>query len=313
MHRGGRLARIPCVGCLGYGSRSSQFRLLGGFYCWGMVIDYAVLLDGLAFAEGVRYRDGHLWFSDMHDRTVYRIDAATGEVGARISMPDKPSGIAFTDDGDVLITQMRSRIVAKLCGDGSLVMHADLSPVADWHVNDMTSAPGGGVYVGNFGDASAPPAPAHPARLAHVSATREVSVVAEDMLFANGMVVVDHGATLLVAQTRSVPPEITAFDIDVDGALSRRRSFAQFSGTMMPDGLAATSAGEVLVAMPFANQLVLLDPEGRTLRTYEVDSMPYACATDPGSRMAYACLSSSWEEQDCLSSRDAMVVMFQLD
>ena len=33
-----------------------------------------VLVDGLCFGEGPRWRDGKLWFSDMHANTVYTVD-----------------------------------------------------------------------------------------------------------------------------------------------------------------------------------------------------------------------------------------------
>ena len=283
--------------------------------------DYRVIVDGLAFAEGCRLVGGELWFSDMHDRTVYRVDPATGAVRARWETPDKPSGLVVGDDGTVLITQMETRGVVRLDADadadadadGTVHPVADLSAVADWHVNDMTAAPDGGVYVGNFGDESVPPTPPHPARLAHVDRAGTVRAVADDMHFANGMVLVGDGTVLLVAETRSDPPRVTAFDAAPDGTLTGRRSFAEFSGAFMPDGLAATSTGEALVAMPFANALVLLGPDGAVVRTYETDLMPYACAVDESTRTAYACLSSSWEESECLRARDAVVVEFDLD
>ena len=33
-----------------------------------------LLLDNLCFPEGPRFRDGRLWFSDMHDRKVMTVD-----------------------------------------------------------------------------------------------------------------------------------------------------------------------------------------------------------------------------------------------
>lgn len=276
-------------------------------------IDYRVVVDGLAFAEGCRFVRGALWFSDMHHRVVHRVDPATGESLGRWQTPDKPSGLVIGDGDEATVTQMESRTVARLDAEGGLNTIADLSAVADWHVNDMTDAPGGGLYVGNFGDDSVPPAPPRPGRLAHVSAAGEVAGVADDLGFANGLVRVAGGAVLLVAETRSDPPRITAFDVAEDGGLSGRRVFAEFSGAHMPDGLAATSSGEVLVAMPFARELVLLDVGGAVVRTFPVDRMPYSCAIDEATRTAYACLSSSWEEQECLRERDAAVVAFPLD
>lgn len=276
-------------------------------------IEYRTVVDGLSFAEGCRVHSGELWFSDMHDRTVFRVDPATGEVRSRWTTPDKPSGLVITDDGTATVTQMESRTVARLDPDGGTHTLADLSAVSDWHVNDMTAAPDGGVYVGNFGDDSVPPAPPKPGRLAHVAPDGTVTAVADDLGFANGMVLVADGTVLLVAETRSNPPRITAFDAAPDGTLTGRRTFAEFTGTRMPDGLAATEDGRVLVAMPFSNDLVLLGADGAVSRSYEVDRMPYSCAIDESTGTAYACLSSSWEEESCLRERDAAIVAFHLN
>ena len=42
-----------------------------------------VLIDGLAFPEGPRWRGGRLWFSDMHRHVVMTVDPGgkTEEVG----------------------------------------------------------------------------------------------------------------------------------------------------------------------------------------------------------------------------------------
>ena len=37
-----------------------------------------VVVDGLAFGEGPRWRDGRLWFSDMHGKAVKSYTPATG-------------------------------------------------------------------------------------------------------------------------------------------------------------------------------------------------------------------------------------------
>ncbi|WP_333617994.1 SMP-30/gluconolactonase/LRE family protein [Dietzia sp.] len=280
-----------------------------------MLDRFHVLVRGLPFAEGVRYSGGSVWFSDMYDRTVHQIDARSGEVLRSIRTPDRPSGLVLLGDGVVLVTQQVSRSIARIDHNGRVSTFADLSAIAEWHVNDMTEAPGGGVYVGNYGGASAPPAPPHPAALGRVSAKGTATVAAEGLNFANGMALVDDDTTLLVAETRSTPPRITSFAIGQNGALSRREPFAEFSGTRMPDGIAALPIGEVLVAMPFASEIVLLDRNGSIARTWETGSlgMPFAVAVDPESRTGFAAVSGSWEEEACLASRDSAIVAFPLD
>jgi sugar lactone lactonase YvrE len=50
-----------------------------------------LLLDGLAFPEGPRWHDGWLWFSDVVNKRVVRVDGdGRHEVVATID--DRPSG-----------------------------------------------------------------------------------------------------------------------------------------------------------------------------------------------------------------------------
>lgn len=134
------------------------------------------------------------------------------------------------------------------------------------------------------------------------------------MHFANGMVLVDDPARLLVAETRSTPPMITLFDVRADGTLTNRRPFARFDGIYMPDGIALAGEGRVLVAMPFAQTLVLLDAEGVQLAEFSTAGygMPYACAVDVDSATAFACVASAWQEEETARARDGQVLAFEL-
>lgn len=271
------------------------------------------LVTGLAFAEGLRFLDGRLWFSDMYDRKVYTVDASTGKVIRAVETSDRPSGIVLSG-GRAFVTQQETRTTVEITSDGTVLPHADLSAVAEWHVNDMTSAPSGGLYVGNYGDDSVPPAAPHPAKLAHVAADGSVRAVAEDLHFANGMNMTDDERTLLVAETRSTPPRISAFDIGPDGDLGNRRTFAEFGGSRMPDGIAILPGGGLLVAMPFASEIVLVSADGEVTNSWPVTEhgMPFAVACDPVTGTVFAACSSSWEEEACLAARDSTIVMLPL-
>src|SRR5699024_11666130 len=57
--------------------------------------------------------------------------------------------------------------------------------------------------VGDYGDGSAPPDPITPVDLLRVDPNGTVSTAASDMSFANGMVLVADGRTLIVADRKS--------------------------------------------------------------------------------------------------------------
>lgn len=75
------------------------------------------LLDGLCFAEGPRWRDGRLWFSDMHAHEV----VALGLDGRRetvCEVPQCPSGLGWLPDGRLVVVSMRDRRLLALGDEG---------------------------------------------------------------------------------------------------------------------------------------------------------------------------------------------------
>src|SRR5262249_55532621 len=150
----------------------------------------------------------------------------------------------------------------------------------------------GGVYVNsicfNFGQQGF-----KPGIIAHVASDGQVRQVADDLAFPNGMVITDEDSTLIVAE--SFAGRFTAFDIDPDGSLTRRRVWADFGApgtgdgicldaegaiwtTSLQDGqpacLRVRDGGEVLDRIPierFGFACMLGGDDGRTLFVMEAD------------------------------------------
>jgi len=233
-----------------------------------------VLLDDLIFPEGPRWRDGRLWFSDMHAREVVTVD----ERGARetiVEVPGSPSGLGWLPDGRLLVVSMEDRRVLRL-EDGRLVEHADLSELAPFHLNDMVVDARGNAYVGNFGfDLHGG------ARLAYtclilVAPDGAARVVAEDLAFPNGSVVTPDGGTLIVAE--SFGRVLTAFEIEADGSLAGRRRWAAVS--FNPDGIALDADGCIWCAHPIQPGAFLRVAAGGAVtdRIGVADGAGFACA-----------------------------------
>jgi sugar lactone lactonase YvrE len=128
---------------------------------------------------------------------------------------------------------MRDRRLLRLEG-GELVCHADLAPLVGEKPNDMV--------VGFDIEAEAD---YEPANLVLVLPTGEARVVAEDLAFPNGTVILDGGETLVVAE--SLGNCLTAFDIAADGSLSGRRIYADL-GDHDPDGICLDQEGGIWVS-----------------------------------------------------------------
>ena len=218
--------------------------------------------DGLGFAEGLRWHDGKLWFSDFVTRRVQTLDLAgtLTEVGF---VPGVPSGLGFTADGPPLVVSMLDRRLLAI-GDGTLSVVADLRGLATFPANDMLVRPDGQAWISTMThELWYEPLPARPlAPLLGVSPSGQVRVAAPDMAMANGIALLPDGKTLVVAETHG--RRLTAFDVAGDGSLRRRRLFADL-GDIHPDGICADANGDIWVGGLYAESFLHVREGGEVL------------------------------------------------
>lgn len=202
-----------------------------------------LLANGFVFLEGPRWHDGALWVSDMWGHEVLRV-TEDGAHATVCTVPQRPSGLGFLPDGTPLVVSMADRQVMRVV-DGAMVPHADLSALASGDCNDMLVDETGQAYVGNFGfDVHGGETPAK-ADLIVVDPAGVARTAAAGFDFPNGMVLMDAGRTLIVAE--SWARRLTALDRDPDGNLSNRRIFAELDGRS-PDGICIDAEGGIWVA-----------------------------------------------------------------
>jgi sugar lactone lactonase YvrE len=240
------------------------------------------VLDGLVFPEGLRWHDGALFFSDMHDCIVWRLD--DGDQSTRVlDLKTQPSGLGWSPDGTLHVVSMFDRRLLALTADGARTV-ADLSSVCRHVINDMVVDTAGRAYIGTFGcdlNAGEPPCPT---LLYCVHPGGEVVVAATDLFFPNGAVITPDGKTMIISETFG--HALTAFDIDGDGSLTGRREFARFDATA-PDGLCLDEEGAVWVASPGVQELIRVVDGGRV-----TDRIPL-----PG-RDAFSCILGGSDRRD---------------
>jgi sugar lactone lactonase YvrE len=231
-----------------------------------------VLVDGLAFPEGPRWRDGKFYFSDMHAHQVVALDMA-GRREVVCQVPERPSGLGWLPDGRMLVVSMRDRKLMRLDRDG-LKTAADLSKLAPFDCNDMVVDGRGRAYVGNFGfDLHAGQTP-RGTTLVMVGADGVAGVVAEEMMFPNGMVITPDGRTLIVGETFG--RRLTAFDIGADGSLANRRVWADL-GNSLPDGICLDAENAIWVACPTASEVIRVKQGGEVAERIKVETDAFAC------------------------------------
>jgi sugar lactone lactonase YvrE len=276
------------------------------------------LVDGLVFPEAPRWHEGGLWFSDIWDRKVRRVDVATGRVEVELAVPDDPSGIGWLPDGRLLVVAMNERRLLRLDGE-RFVEHADLTRFAPWPCNDMIVAADGTAYVGHFGwDRAGGTTPPAPASLLRVRPDGTVDVSAHDMIFPNGMALDESGRTLIVAESRAF--RITAFDVDTDGSLSTRRLFAEMTPEAdhteaPPDGICLDADGAVWAADPFGRRVVRVLEGGEITHTLRVGGDAALACVLAGDDRRTLCIASAavFDRDEAIETRTGRISTVRVD
>jgi sugar lactone lactonase YvrE len=276
------------------------------------MVDTTVVKEGLHFAESPSEGpDGFVYVSDFYAHEVLRVDPRTWSVSIAAAVPAQPSGLGWLPDGRLLVVSMRDLKLLRLEADGTLSVHADLSPVARGAANDMKVDAMGRAWVGSFGfdfyglleaDPDADPLfgpSANPpmADIACVQPDGTVHMAAQGLQFPNGTVQLSDG-TLVIAET--VGACLTAFSIDPAGKLTDRRIWADLSrlgpdgGKVLPDGICADAEDGIWVSDPAHSRAIRLDARGRVTERVSTSQPCFAVGlSGPDGRTLICCTAET--------------------
>ena len=268
------------------------------------------LMDDIAFGEGPRWRDGRLFFSDMHSAKVLAVDLE-GRQEEICTVPQAPSGLGWLPDGRMLVVSMTDRRVLRLETDGQLSELADLSELAGFHCNDMVVDARGRAYVGNFGWDLHGGGERREAELILVEPDGSARVVADGLRFPNGCVITPDGGTLIVGETMG--QRLTAFTQEADGSLSERREWAK-TPDILPDGICLDADGAIWVASPVSHGCFRVLEGGEITHKVEVETEAFACMLGgPQRRHLFVCTAGSSEPEACAKNRDGRIEVVEVE
>jgi sugar lactone lactonase YvrE len=287
--------------------------------------EFTTLISGLSFTECPRWRGGRLYVSDFYTQRVLAVAmAGAAEIVAHV--PQQPSGLGFLPDGRLLIVSMRDRKLLRRETDGSLSVHADLSALAPWHLNDMLVDRDGRAWVGNFGFDLMGGAPACTTVLICVEPDGTAQVAANGLGFPNGMVLTPDRRTLIVAET--MMGRLSAFSVTA-ASLGERWTWAAFGdpprstavGEMLgqlqvaPDGICLDAEGAVWVADAAHGRLLRVAEGGRILEELTANGVGlFACMLggDQG-RTLFACAAPTFQESEASVNHRASILMTEVE
>jgi sugar lactone lactonase YvrE len=261
-----------------------------------------ILMEGIVFGESPRWHDGRIWFSDWGANQVIALNAdGSHEVVATV--PSFPMCIDFLPDGRLLVVDSPQRRLLRREPDGSLVEHASLSKISEKPWNDIVVDDRGNAYVNTIGF-DFPGGEFAPGLVVLVTPEGNVTQVADDLAFPNGMAISPGGTTLIVAE--SYAERLTAYDIGSDGGLSNRRVWAD-TPSDHPDGIGMDAEGATWYADVGNQHCVRVREGGEVLATVDLDRGAFACALSRGENPRLFVVGQVWGAPDAPQSSGRLV------
>jgi sugar lactone lactonase YvrE len=275
------------------------------------VIEPRVLLEGLAIGESPRWHDDRLWFSNWGTGEIIAVDLdGNSEVAGRGS-----EGLGWATnwlpDGRMLITGAE---LLRVDPDGSRVRHADLSQISPLGWSELTVDGRGNAYVNSinfdfadFNDVLT--SGKAPGKIALVTPDGQAREVADELAFPNGMVVTPDNRTLIVAE--SFAGRLTAFEIDDDGSLSNRRTWAD---GIAPDGICLDADGCIWASTAHdAKDCARIREGGQVLERLQLDRFCFASMLGGPDRRTLFMLAADWRGpqniDDVVAARTGQVLV----
>ncbi|WP_175472428.1 SMP-30/gluconolactonase/LRE family protein [Curtobacterium sp. MCBA15_009] len=235
------------------------------------------VVTGIRFPEGNRWRAGRLWYSDMHTGEVFSVDPSADTAPRREARVDgQSSGLGWLADGRLVVSAMESRTIVAVEPDGSTSVFADLSSVESSLVNDLVvDEATGRTYIGAFGYDLYGGEELCPGPLWVVEPDGSARLAADGLVFPNSANVLPGTRTLVVSETWG--GRLTAFDIEADGSLTGRRTWATLPEGVTPDGSTVDAEGAVWVCSVDTGEFLRVVEGGEV--TDRIDA-PGRCAVD---------------------------------
>jgi sugar lactone lactonase YvrE len=226
-----------------------------------------VLLTDLVIGESPRWHDGRLWFCHWGPDEVIAIDT-DGKSEVMLTAP--AHSIDWLPDGRLLIVSKQGGLLRQE-PSGELVPHLD----TDQGFNEIVVDGRGNIYLNSVGfdfmGFLKGEAEFGTGTISLVTPDGTVTEVADDIHFANGMVVTPDNRTLVISE--SFARRLTAFDITDDGSLGNRRIWAD---NVAPDGITMDTEGAIWTSVT-DHDVSRVKEGGEVLETIELDRMSFAC------------------------------------
>ena len=234
-----------------------------------------VVNDKAAFPEGPCWHGGKLFYVEYGAHTVMTWD---GKNNQTLWKQDGcgPAAVVPIPSGEMLVTCYDSGEIVKISPAGKTVAayNKDRDGQPFIGPNDVAVDASGGVYFTASGPWESAPIVG---KIFYFASRGEITEVANDIHYANGLALSPDGKTLYCAESEAA--RIIRFQVGEGGNLSDRRLFVRVgsvdetSGMLAyPDGIKVDNAGNLYIGQFSMGRIVVVTPEGNFKRAFDVPS-----------------------------------------
>ncbi len=254
-----------------------------------------VIEAGNILGEGPVWKreDGSLWWTDIHGRSLHRLELASRRREV-FPVPERIGSVAFIEGDQRLLAAFETGIGRYTPGDDAIDWIArPESRGSGRRFNDGRVDRHGRFWVATMVEDEAR-AGAGSASLYRLDAQGNLEVQQAGVMIGNGLCNSPDGATLYFAD--SPRQMIHAYDLDAGtGALSNRRLFAKVTEGY-PDGAAIDSKGFLWSARWGAGSLVRHAPDGSVVETVALPVSQPTCIAFGGDDFRLMFVTSAKED-----------------
>ncbi|OAI50715.1 gluconolactonase [Planctomycetaceae bacterium SCGC AG-212-F19] len=234
------------------------------------------LHTGFKFTEGpAADRDGNLYFSDIPNERIHKVDAA-GKLSVFREKSNRANGLMVNGKGEIVACEMAGRVVA-ISPDGK-----DVRVLADKYdgkpfnaPNDLVLDKNGGVYFTDPSFGAPKPLPQGKTAVYYIAAAGQVTRLIDNLTQPNGVILAPDEKTLYVIPTG--PAEMMAYQVEAPGKIGKGRVFCKLEGKdgkpgTGGDGCTIDTKGNLYITSSIGIQV--FDPTGKFLGAIPFPEQP---------------------------------------
>ncbi|MCC6398133.1 MAG: SMP-30/gluconolactonase/LRE family protein [Bacteroidetes bacterium] len=236
------------------------------------------IANGFKFVEGPVWKDGTgLLFSDIHPGIIYQWSALDSQVTIYLKPSDSSNGLTFDLQGNLILTQMRLRRIARQESNGAITpLAATYNGKRFNSPNDIVVTSKGSIYFTDpdFNTPAGEPKELSFKGVFRLSPSGTLQVMDSTFDKPNGICFSPDEKRLYVNESPQY--KIYVWDVDHDSTISNKRLFYTIPMSGYADGMKVDPAGNVYCTGP--SGVWIVSPAGTYLDKITTPETPTNCA-----------------------------------